>query len=148
LVTLVLIRIYSRNYSRSLVLHEIYKWLKNQIILTYYCFETLKKQLGSSGQTGHPHRGCFGFFILFSSCSHDSSFCHVRFYIHLKEFLHFQATELLRVYQPYTKFYDKTIQAIHLFEKSNSRFYAYLKVLYIVELKYISFCFFLFRIDL
>ncbi|CAF1688454.1 unnamed protein product, partial [Adineta ricciae] len=38
------------------------------------------------------------------------------------------ATELLRVYQPYTKFYDKTIQAIHSLEKSNSRFYAYLKI--------------------
>ncbi|CAF0902601.1 unnamed protein product [Adineta steineri] len=37
-------------------------------------------------------------------------------------------TELLRVYQPYTKFYDKTIQAIHSLEKSNSRFYAYLKI--------------------
>lgn len=40
----------------------------------------------------------------------------------------FQAAELLRVYQPYTKFYDKTIQAIHSLEKNNSRFYAYLKV--------------------
>jgi len=38
------------------------------------------------------------------------------------------ANELLRVYQPYTKFYDKTIQAIHSLEKSNSRFYAYLKI--------------------
>ncbi|UJR09565.1 hypothetical protein I4U23_013800 [Adineta vaga] len=36
--------------------------------------------------------------------------------------------ELLRVYQPYTKFYDKTIQAIHFLEKNNSRFYAYLKI--------------------
>lgn len=38
------------------------------------------------------------------------------------------ANELLRVYQPYTKFYDKTIQAIHSLEKNNSRFYAYLKI--------------------
>ncbi|UJR36548.1 hypothetical protein I4U23_029268 [Adineta vaga] len=38
------------------------------------------------------------------------------------------AAELLRVYQPYTKFYDKTIQAIHSLEKNNSRFYAYLKI--------------------
>ncbi|CAF1683155.1 unnamed protein product, partial [Adineta ricciae] len=36
--------------------------------------------------------------------------------------------ELLRVYQPYTKFYDKTIEAIHTLEKTNSRFYAYLKI--------------------
>ncbi|CAF0903498.1 unnamed protein product [Adineta steineri] len=36
--------------------------------------------------------------------------------------------ELLRVYQPYTKFYDKTIEAIHTLEKTNSRFYAFLKI--------------------
>lgn len=39
-----------------------------------------------------------------------------------------QSIELLRVYQPYTKFYDKTIEAIHTLEKTNSRFYAFLKV--------------------
>jgi len=38
------------------------------------------------------------------------------------------SVELLRVYQPYTKFYDKTIEAIHTLEKTNSRFYAYLKI--------------------
>jgi hypothetical protein len=43
--------------------------------------------------------------------------------------LFLQAVELLRVYQPYTKFYDKTIEAIHTLEKTNSRFYAYLKVI-------------------
>ena len=42
--------------------------------------------------------------------------------------LRFQSAELLRVYQPYTKFYDKTIEAIHKLEKTNSRFYAYLRV--------------------
>ncbi|CAF3599045.1 unnamed protein product [Rotaria sp. Silwood1] len=38
------------------------------------------------------------------------------------------SAELLRVYQPYTKFYDKTIEAIHTLEKTNPRFYAYLKI--------------------
>ncbi|CAF2039742.1 unnamed protein product [Rotaria magnacalcarata] len=38
------------------------------------------------------------------------------------------ADALFRAYQPYTKFYDKTIDAIHSFEKNNSRFYAYLKI--------------------
>ncbi|CAF1155972.1 unnamed protein product [Rotaria sordida] len=38
------------------------------------------------------------------------------------------SVELLRVYQPYTKFYDKTIEAIHTLEKTNPRFYAYLKI--------------------
>ncbi|CAF3723637.1 unnamed protein product [Rotaria sordida] len=38
------------------------------------------------------------------------------------------SVDLLRVYQPYTKFYDKTIEAIHTLEKTNSRFYAYLKI--------------------
>ncbi|CAF2040507.1 unnamed protein product [Rotaria magnacalcarata] len=38
------------------------------------------------------------------------------------------SVELLRVYQPYTKFYDKTIEAVHTLEKNNSRFYAYLKI--------------------
>ncbi|CAF3661612.1 unnamed protein product [Rotaria sp. Silwood1] len=38
------------------------------------------------------------------------------------------SVEVLRVYQPYTKFYDKTIEAIHTLEKTNPRFYAYLKI--------------------
>ncbi|CAF1277389.1 unnamed protein product, partial [Didymodactylos carnosus] len=36
--------------------------------------------------------------------------------------------KILKVYEPYTKFYDKTVETIRYLEKTNTRFYAYLKI--------------------
>ncbi|CAF1124836.1 unnamed protein product [Didymodactylos carnosus] len=38
------------------------------------------------------------------------------------------SVKILKVYEPYTKFYDKTVETIRYLEKTNTRFYAYLKI--------------------